>query len=143
VKNPFRKQEASGVGLSILIFSTTANQVTMIAETLRVDEYHVAVSLAVAEAMEVLDTEGLPDLFIFDCLHPESEVNDFLTITRLRFGKSALPPMLVVLDAPNDEQVAQAIQAQDVLPKPFTDIELLQRAKQLIDRQQPKNLERL
>jgi DNA-binding response OmpR family regulator len=143
VKNPFRKSEEPTPEQSILVFATEANDAQTVAQILNVNGYRVDVVHTVAAAIELLDTQGLPDLFIFDCLYPEVDVNDFLTRARLRFGQSVLPSILVLMDAPNDEQVANVIQAQDVLQKPYEDTLLLERSRQLIDRQQPKNIDAL
>jgi CheY-like chemotaxis protein len=100
--------------------------------------HHVMAATSSAEAFPLLDDTVLPDVFIIDLLNPEDQGKKFLDQARIRFGKAALPSVLVLADAVHDEWIAHEVDAEDVLPKPFEDDELLSRLMTLVEARRPK-----
>jgi DNA-binding response OmpR family regulator len=125
--------------ISVFVVSDDAAILALLVDSLTTDGYVVTSAASGAIAVKLLDEIELPNLFIGDFIHPETDGREFLERVRIRFGRSALPPMLFLMDTPEDEITAEAMGVQDLLPKPFEIEILLQRVKALLENAEPPN----
>lgn len=82
------------------------------------ENYMVFTASTVAECLPYLDTM-LPDLLVCDFAQPEIKGKALLDTIRIRLGKTMMPPIVFLRDAPDDERLAKTFGADDLLPKPF------------------------
>jgi DNA-binding response OmpR family regulator len=88
-----------------------------------------------SEALSFLaDGETPVDLLMFDLLLPQTDGKAFVQRARARLGKAPLPPVLVLLDAPDDEEFAHSVYASDLLPKPIDAATLMAHVRNLVPR---------
>jgi CheY-like chemotaxis protein len=69
------------------------------------------------EALLLLDERGLPDLLIGDFKTPQVDGKALIEKMRIRFGRRTLPPIVFLLDSPEDEALALELGIEDVVPK--------------------------
>jgi CheY-like chemotaxis protein len=94
-------------------------------DLLRDEGYTVHATSSGDDALTLMDQIGLPDLMIVDLIMPVMNGEEFLERARVRFGRTALPPILIITASNNGEATANSVQASDYLPKPFSDETLL------------------
>jgi DNA-binding response OmpR family regulator len=127
----FRKQVSAA---SVMIVSDDQSTLSSLQDILTQNGCVVYAIATVTAALTLLDEMGLPDIFICDFVNPAREGKTFIGTARIRFGKSALPPTLFLMDSPDDEMVAEELGVFDVLPKPVQEERLLQCLTTLSDR---------
>lgn len=121
------------IDYSILLVSDDPITSQQIQDILQESGYTVLVSANSQDALELLNGAELPHLLIGDFITPDVDAKEFLDKARIRFGKAALSPVLLLMDSPDDEIIANELGLHDVLPKPFEAEQLLQCVKRLID----------
>jgi DNA-binding response OmpR family regulator len=138
ISNLLKRSSKDTQTFSALIIHDDMHTALKISECLVNQGHQVLAANSSDEAMQLLNGAPLPDIFIMDLHSPEVEGKVFLETARIRFGRSALPPVLILADASQDEQIARQMSADDVLPKPFEDSELLSRLTALVEARRPK-----
>ena len=136
-KSWFRRVKVEERPISVLVVSDDAVGLSLLNDTLVAHGYVMYSVASSAAAVKLLDEIDLPHMFIGDFVHPETAGKEFLERVRIRFGKSAQPPVLFLMDSLEDETIAQKMGVQDVLPKPFETETLLRCVKTLTDRARP------
>lgn len=125
--------------VSVMVVSDDTEVLTFLNETLTANGYRVYSVAGSAAAVSVLDEIAMPDVFIGDFINPQTDGKDFLGKIQIRFGKTSLPPVLFLMDSPEDETTAQAMSVSDVLSKPLETETLLQCIKALVDHAKPRS----
>ncbi len=105
-----------------------------IIENLREEGYLVVSAMNGEEALKVLDSIPMPAAFIVDLIMPEMSGDEFVARARVRFGRTGLPPVLLLTAARHGETTANVIEVEDYMPKPFDIGELLEHVWSLIDK---------
>ncbi|MCC7449124.1 MAG: response regulator transcription factor [Anaerolineae bacterium] len=119
---------------SILIVDDEPGINQLIASMLK-DEGYICYSAANGdEALKLLDEVPLPNLFIVDVVMPQMNGKEFLDKARIRLGRSALPPVLMLTASKDGETVAHEAEVDDFLPKPFEGDTLLAHVSKLIEK---------
>jgi CheY-like chemotaxis protein len=124
--------------VSVLVISDDPSAISLLKNMLN-DGYVIHSATNSVDAVKLLDEIPLPDLFIGDFIHPQTDGKAFIERVRTRFGKTALPPVLFLMDTPDDESTAEEIGIQDVLPKPFETDALVQCIKSLLENARSMN----
>jgi DNA-binding response OmpR family regulator len=97
--------------------------------------YQVFMAYNGDEAIKLLDElNPAPDALIVDLLMPGMNGKEFIERARVRFGRVALPPVLLLTGAKQGEAEANGLEIDDYLPKPFEHDILLQHVYTLIER---------
>lgn len=104
---------------TILVICDDPLACASIYDALNDNGYHVNTAVTAREALRMLDDLGLPDVIIGDFIHPDVDGKEFMEKARIRFGKSAMPPVLFLMDSQEDAVTAEQLGVHDVLPKPF------------------------
>ncbi|MDX1992423.1 MAG: response regulator [bacterium] len=110
---------------SVVIVSDDVASLDALEAALKENNYFVYSMRTVPEALLLLGTIPLPDAIICDFAKPKDAGKDFLDRARIRYGKRVLPPILFLMDEPEDEEAARLFGANDLLAKPFTNEALL------------------
>jgi two-component system nitrogen regulation response regulator NtrX len=121
------------VDYTILVVSDDPITSRQLQDILEEDGYTVLVTASSQDALELLNGADLPHVFIGDFVKPDVDAKEFLDTARIRFGKAALSPVLLLMDSPDDEMIANELGLHDVLPKPFEAEQLIQCVERLID----------
>jgi two-component system phosphate regulon response regulator PhoB len=103
---------------TVIIVSDDPETSSHLQFTLENENYMVFTASTVAECLPFLDTM-LPDLLVCDFAQPEIKGKALLDTLRIRLGKTMMPPIIFLRDAPDDERLAKNFGADDLLPKPF------------------------
>lgn len=126
--------------VSVMVVSDDAGVLTSLNETLTANGYTVYSAANGVAAVSMLDAIDMPDVFIGDFINPATDGKDFLGKIQIRFGKTSLPPVLFLMDTPEDETTANAMGVADVLSKPINTEALLQCLKTLVDHAKPRSI---
>jgi CheY-like chemotaxis protein len=113
------------VDYSVLLVDDDPAISMSVTDILRDEGYTVHSTTSGDDALTLMDQVGLPDLMIVDLIMPVMNGEQFLDRARVRFGRTALPPILIITGANNGEATANHLMASDFLPKPFSDETLL------------------
>ena len=135
--NLFKRKKPEQPAFSVLVICDNSGDSALINTALQDKGYTVHSMHTAIEALKLLDETGLPDVMIGDFVQPETDGKDFLEKVSIRFGKSAMPPILFLMDSKEDETAAAMLGVHDLLPKPFDGETLAQRVQQLIQRRLP------
>src|SRR5258707_1647086 len=103
-----------------------------IIENLREEGYLGVSAMNGEDALKVLDSIPMPSAFIVDLIMPEMSGDEFVARARVRFGRTGLPPVLLLTAARHGESTANVIEVEDYMPKPFDIGELLENVLSLI-----------
>ena|SRR5258706_7593891 len=103
-----------------------------IVNILEEEGFHVIPACGGEEALTLLDQMDLPDVVIVDLMMPFMDGKEFISRSRVRFGKATFSPILLLTAALHGEQAANEIDVEDFLPKPFDQDGLLHRISNLI-----------
>lgn len=135
VKNPFKRAKKKEVPpILVMAVGDDSAVLSFLSTTLQAGGYAVHSATSVPAAVSLLDEIDMPNVFIGDFQNPETVGTEFMAKLGMRFGKSALPPVLFLMDTPEDEAVAGAVGVYDVLPKPFEAESLLKCVKSIVER---------
>ena len=119
------------VDLKVLVVSDDANARTSICDVLLEAGCIVHYAPSAALAIDYLTESPMPDLLIVDFLEPETDGKYFVEVSRLRFGRKTLAPLLFLMDDAGDERTAQIMDIDDVLPKSSNGAVLLERVQNI------------
>jgi two-component system response regulator MprA len=122
----------------VLVVDDDPRMRSMMRRVLEVDGYAVTVAIAGDEALDVLRREPI-DLVILDVMLPGA---DGFEVCRQLRRESVVPVlMLTARDEPIDKVTGLDVGADDYVVKPFNPEELLARARALLRRLQPRQVE--
>jgi len=103
--------------LNILVVSDDIQALSLICGPLT-QVGHTVYHVSDAElAVEFLGENPMPDLLIVDFHEPEIDGKAFVEVSRLRFGRKTLAPLVFLRDDVGDERTAQIMDVDDVLSK--------------------------
>ncbi len=116
----------------ILVVDDSVNTLEVIQRNLMSADYCVFTALGVAEAIEILNGTEL-DLVITDLKMPRVSGLDLVRHVRENFKKTEV---MMITGYPSVEGAVEAVKtgAEDFLPKPFTDSELLSAVRRVLDK---------
>jgi len=117
---------------SVLIVDDEPGISQLIASMLKNEGYICYSAANGDEALRLLDEVPLPNLFIVDVMMPQMGGKEFLEKARIRLGRTALPPVLLLTASKEGENVANEAEVDDFLPKPFEGDILLDHVSKLI-----------
>ncbi len=126
----FSRRE-SAAAYSVCIVGEDATVVPMVHTLLENQGYTVYTASNGEAALQLLDQIPLPDAIIVDLSVSGMNGQEFIENARLRFGRTALPPVLLLTDTQDGEATANLLEIEDYLPKPFDDDVLLGHIKRL------------
>lgn len=112
-----RNQEEGVTPLSIMVISDDQEYMMAISTALLEKGCEAIAPSNVLEALLILDERGLPDLLIGDFKTPQVDGKTLIEKMRIRFGRRNLPPVVFLLDSPEDEIMALELGIDDVVPK--------------------------
>jgi CheY-like chemotaxis protein len=135
VNRIFGKKEKAPVS-SVLFVDDDAALTVFISKLLQDEAYNVHTANSGNEALQLLDHIALPDVFIVDFTLPDMNGQQFVEQLRLRFGRTDLPPVLLLTAALEGEAAANHLQVEDYLPKPFDNDDLLEHIGNLLKKPQ-------
>ena len=101
----------------------------MVEIALEGDEYKIVTAISGKEGMQLLDQEN-PNLVIVDMMLPDMNGIDVLKTVKASKGIPVI--MLSGKDSPQLIETAKSVGADDFLPKPFRDEELVEKVKTLL-----------
>jgi CheY-like chemotaxis protein len=135
--NLFKRKKPDQQAFSVMVVCDDSGGSALIEVALKDKGYTVHSMPSSSEALKLLDETGLPDVLIGDFIQPEIDGKAFLEKVSIRFGKSAMPPILFLMDSKEDEAAAEMLGVHDLLPKPVDGETLAQRVQQLIESRLP------
>jgi CheY-like chemotaxis protein len=118
---------------SVLVLDDDPGLVRMMVDMLRSEGFVVHAATSGDEALKLLDQIPLPYVFVLDLKMPGVTGDEFLERARIRYGKNAIPPVLLLTASKVGESKASEIEANDFLPKPFNSEELVRRIWELVE----------
>ena len=101
----------------------------MVEIALEEDDYKIITAISGKEGMQLLDQEN-PNLVILDMMLPDMNGIDLLKAIKASKGIPVI--MLSGKDSPQLIETAKGVGADDFLPKPFRDEELIDKVKTLL-----------
>jgi DNA-binding response OmpR family regulator len=110
---------------SVFVIGDNLSDATALADVLRAAGYNVGVAVENEDSIVALEEEGLPHAFIVDFATPDVDARRFVEKARIRFGRSKVPPILMLMATPDQEATANQMQVEDCLPKPYDQQSLL------------------
>jgi len=116
----------------ILIVDDSANTLEVLRRNLTAEGYQVFTAPGVAEAIETLEGTQL-DLVITDLKMPKVSGLDLVRHIRENFKNTEV---MMITGYPSVEGAVEAVKsgAEEFLPKPFTDVELLSAVRRVLDK---------
>ncbi len=126
----FNRHE-SAAAYSVCIVGEDATIAQMVHTLLENQGYTVHPASNGEAALQLLDQIPMPDAIIVDLSMSGMNGQEFIENARLRFGRAALPPVLLLTDPQDGEATANLLEIEDYLPKPFNDDVLLGHVKRL------------
>jgi CheY-like chemotaxis protein len=129
----FKANKKEPTKFSILVVSDNAETLPLITTQFEAAGHQVYVAENGLSAIQLLDVMGMPDLLITDFQNPASDGKIFMDKARIRFGKTALPPVLFLVASKEDETIAGQMEVYDVFPKTFDGTLLLDHACMLCE----------
>jgi CheY-like chemotaxis protein len=135
MRNLFSRAEESVSG-SIFVLTNEESIIQKIVGVLQTAGYQVQSATNAQVAMDLLDKPPFPDLLILDLMMPDMDTATFLGTLRQRFGRVDLAPVLLLASDKEGEGIANELQVQDYLQKPFESADLLTHVQQLLERQE-------
>jgi len=123
-----------GSSHSVLVVDDDHSVASMLENILHEEGYAVLVAGGGEEALKILDEGARPDTIILDLMMPHMTGQQFLETARIRYGRTALAPVLLLTASKNGAQVANGAEVDDLLHKPFDSQKLLQQVYKLIEK---------
>ncbi len=122
----------------ILVVDDSASTLEILQRNLRSEGYQVFTALGVPEAIEILNGTGL-DLVITDLKMPRISGLDLVRHIRENFKDMEV---MMITGYPSVEGAVEAIKtgAEEFLPKPFTDTELLSAVRRVLNKAKMRRL---
>jgi CheY-like chemotaxis protein len=131
LKHLFSRKKPTGRELLVVDDDPSVRQ--MLISILEEDGYTVTAASNGKEALKLLEQKSLPNAMVLDLVMPDMKGDEFLEKARIRFGRDKLPPVLFLTGAKGGEARANALEADDFLPKPFDSDNLLKHVRRLIE----------
>lgn len=130
----FKGKKAATEFIQYSVFIVSDDPVTsdLLQSTLQANGYSVSGAANGDEALRLLSQMELPHALIGNFTKSGTDAKEFITKAHIRFGKGILPPVLLLMDRPEDEDAAYAMHANDVLAKPFDNTRLLRSVSSMI-----------
>ncbi len=128
----FRARPQPGSEYSVVVVEDDLPISRAIAELLTDEGYVVNTAGTAEEALKLLESIPMPDAFVVDYMLPDMNGSQFIESIRVRFGRSKLPPVLMLTASKEGESIANTLQLEDYLPKPFDNDNLLNHVANLI-----------
>jgi len=116
-------------GKTILVVDDSVVIRKMVEIALENEKYNIVSVATGKEALKFID-ENEPDLVILDIMLPD--VNGLDILKTIKASKSTPVVMLSAKDTPRETSKAKELGADDFIPKPFKDEELVLKVKELI-----------
>jgi CheY-like chemotaxis protein len=135
MRNLFSRSAETPTGL-IFVLTNEASIIQKIVGTLQEAGYTVRSATSAQAAMDLLDQPPFPELLILDLIMADMDTATFLGTLRQRFGRTELAPVLLLASDKEGEAVANELEVQDYLQKPFESEELLSHVQQLFSRRE-------
>jgi CheY-like chemotaxis protein len=105
-----------------------------IVDILEEEGFKVIAASSGQDALALLDTMDLPDVVIVDLMMPTMDGKEFISRSRVRFGRTTFCPILLLTASLEGEKAANAIEVQDYMPKPFQHEDLLRHISNMINK---------
>jgi CheY-like chemotaxis protein len=121
-----------GTNYSVVVVEDDLPILQVITELLQDDGYTVNAASTGEEALKLLESIPMPNVFVVDYMLPDMNGRQFIESIRVRFGQSKLPPVLMLTASKEGESIANALQLNDYLPKPFDNHDLLDHIGKLV-----------
>ena len=119
---------------AIFVLTNEESIIQKIVGTLQEAGYQVQSATSGQVAMTLLDQPPFPDMLILDFGMPDMNTSEFLGTVRQRFGRSELPPVLLLASDTEGEAAANQLQVEGYLQKPFDNDQLLAHVLELLDK---------
>jgi DNA-binding response OmpR family regulator len=129
----FGKKEKA-VPLSIMHVDDDSALARYVVKLLEEHGYLVHTAGSGEEALKLLDQISMPNVLIVDFKLPDINGKQFVEHVRVRFGRTNVPPVLLLTAAHDGEATANRLQVDDYLPKPFDSEDLLEHIASLLNR---------
>ena len=123
------KEKKAAGGKTIMVIDDSIVIRKMVEIALEEDDFRIVTAISGKEGMTVLDEEK-PDLVILDMMLPDMNGIDVLKTIKASKGIPVI--MLSGKDSPQLIETAKGVGADDFLPKPFRDEELVEKVKNLL-----------
>jgi CheY-like chemotaxis protein len=128
-KDAKEKDKKVAGGKTIMVIDDSIVIRKMVEIALEEDDFRIVTATSGKEGMTVLDAES-PDLVILDMMLPDMNGIDVLKTIKASKGIPVI--MLSGKDSPQLIETAKGVGADDFLPKPFRDEELVEKVKNLL-----------
>jgi CheY-like chemotaxis protein len=123
-------QETPGKGKTILVVDDSVVIRKMVEIALENEQFNIMSVATGKDALKYLD-ENDPDLIILDIMLPD--VNGLDVLKAVKASKQQIPVvMLSAKDTPRETSKAKELGANDFIPKPFKDEELVSKINELV-----------
>lgn len=123
-------EEEPSKGKTILVVDDSVVIRKMVEIALENEQYNIVSVATGKDALKYLD-ENDPDLIILDIMLPD--VNGLDVLKAVKASKQQIPVvMLSAKDTPRETSKAKELGANDFIPKPFKDEELVSKIKELV-----------
>jgi two-component system, sensor histidine kinase ChiS len=123
-----------GSSYSVLIVDDDFSVASMLENILHEEGYAVLVARGGEEALKILDDGAKPDTIILDLMMPHMTGQQFLEKARIRYGRAALAPVLLLTGSQNAAVIADGAGVDDMLYKPVDSQKLVQQIDKLIEK---------
>ena len=133
-KRLFTNKKASTY--SVLVIDDDKPISRMIEDILQQEGYAVLVANGGEDALKLLDEGVNPNAIILDLMMPSMSGAQFLETARIRYGRSALAPTMILTATEGGDAIAQSLEADDMMRKPFDSERLLTQVWKLVQKQQ-------
>jgi DNA-binding response OmpR family regulator len=133
IKNLFRRNDTTETH-TVFILDDDLAVSKFIVKLLEEQGYTVHAVSTGAEGFTLLNEIDLPDALIIDFTLPDMTGQQFIESLRVRVGRTALPPILLLTASEEGESVANQLQVSDYLPKPFNNEKLLSHIKGMLEK---------
>ncbi|RMG63194.1 MAG: response regulator [Calditrichaeota bacterium] len=124
------KQAEPGAQKTILVVDDSVVIRKMVEIALENENYNIVSVATGKEALQYLD-EHTPDLIILDIML--TDVNGLDILKAVKASKNIPVVMLSAKDTPRETTMAKELGADDFIPKPFKDEELVSKVRELIE----------
>lgn len=128
-KEPVAKEKSSANAKTVMVIDDSIVIRKMVEIALEDGDYNIVTSNSGKDGLNLLDEEN-PDLVIVDMTLPDMNGIDLLKTVKASKGIPVI--MLSGKDAPQLVESAKSAGADDFLPKPFRDDDLIEKVKNLI-----------
>ncbi len=130
----FRRDQNKAKGYTIFVIEDDPVINELIVNVLQDEGFTVELAVSAEDALQKLNGDKMPNVFIVDFGLPQASGGEFIESARVRFGRLAFPPVLMITASREAETRAHQLQIEDFLPKPFNNDELVKHVWNLIEK---------